>query len=127
MSTTIRCTCGRNLAVRPEHYGKKTRCPNCGDVLSIPADPGDIPADIPDGVPVPLPAAGAGGSKEPTERYILRSLLYVVFTLSAAGCLTLFLPVEMDPSRAPVLFVAPIAFVVSLSALVISADRWKIG
>lgn len=35
---TIRCSCGTPLKIKPEMAGKQVRCPNCKQVLPVPAD-----------------------------------------------------------------------------------------
>lgn len=37
MSIVFHCTCGRPLRASAEYSGKKTKCPGCGQVLTIPA------------------------------------------------------------------------------------------
>ena len=37
MPIPVRCSCGRTLAVKEEHAGKKVRCPVCRAVLEVPA------------------------------------------------------------------------------------------
>lgn len=36
MSATIRCGCGKLLAVREDHAGRRIRCPGCGAVVAVP-------------------------------------------------------------------------------------------
>jgi WD40 repeat protein len=61
MALTVSCRCGKKLAVKEEHFGKRVRCPVCQTVCLVPARPKLLepapaaPAD--DGLPdlVPLP------------------------------------------------------------------------
>jgi len=39
MPIPVRCSCGKTLAVKEEHAGKKVRCPACRAVLEVPAPP----------------------------------------------------------------------------------------
>ena len=61
MSIAFSCACGRNLRAGPHLAGKKTKCPGCGAVLTIPAAseeaaPAVAPAP-PAAKPKPAPAA----------------------------------------------------------------------
>jgi hypothetical protein len=69
MSIAFKCSCGRGLRANPEMAGKKTKCPGCGSILTIPAasaaaapaapaapKPAPAPAALP-----PSPAAAAAG------------------------------------------------------------------
>ena len=44
MSIAFNCSCGRTLRANPELVGKKTKCPGCGNVLTIPAAGESAPA-----------------------------------------------------------------------------------
>jgi len=46
MSITVTCTCGKSLLAEPAHFGRKAKCPGCGQIMTLPS-----PAD-------PAPAAG---------------------------------------------------------------------
>ncbi len=48
------CSCGRTLRAREDLAGKKTKCPGCGAVLTIPAI----------GASTPPPASPAGGADD---------------------------------------------------------------
>ena len=39
MAIVFQCECGRPLRANPETAGKKTKCPGCGQVLTIPGGP----------------------------------------------------------------------------------------
>src|SRR5688572_2530968 len=36
--TTLRCSCGQGLKLKPEMAGKQVRCPSCKQIVAIPAD-----------------------------------------------------------------------------------------
>lgn len=42
----VRCTCGKVLSVKPEHSGKKVRCPACQTALMIPAAEPEIEIEV---------------------------------------------------------------------------------
>ena len=58
MSIAFRCPCGRSLKAAPEQAGKKTKCPGCGNVLTIPAGGNGVTATP----PAPRPASSGGGA-----------------------------------------------------------------
>jgi hypothetical protein len=65
MPIIFQCTCGKALRAGPEVVGKKTKCPTCGAVLTIPGGP-NRPAEVAASsgavaaitVPAPGPAPG---------------------------------------------------------------------
>ena len=58
MSIAFSCACGRSLRAGPQLAGKKTKCPGCGAVLTIPAAGEEAaPAAAPAPKPKPAPAA----------------------------------------------------------------------
>jgi hypothetical protein len=57
MSIAFSCACGRSLRAGPHLAGKKTKCPGCGAVLTIPAAGEEAPAAPPAPKPKPAPAA----------------------------------------------------------------------
>ena len=44
MAIVFSCTCGRPLRAKEETAGKKTKCPHCGAVLTIPTSAAKAPA-----------------------------------------------------------------------------------
>ncbi len=59
MAIEFRCTkCNKLLRTADDTAGKHAKCPECGEILVIPAA-GAVP-------PIPTPAAGAGGFPPPT-------------------------------------------------------------
>jgi hypothetical protein len=60
MSIAFSCACGRNLRAGPHLAGKKTKCPGCGAVLTIPAESEEAaPAVAPAPAPRPKTAPAA--------------------------------------------------------------------
>ena len=47
MSIAFNCSCGRGLRANPELAGKKTKCPGCGNILTIPASEESATATAP--------------------------------------------------------------------------------
>ena len=53
MSLEVTCQCGRRFHTKEEYAGKKAKCPGCGNVLLIPAQPltpeavYDLPSESP--------------------------------------------------------------------------------
>jgi hypothetical protein len=48
------CPCGKSLAAELWHAGKKTKCPKCGAMLTVPVPP-TKPVDLPPEKPVDPP------------------------------------------------------------------------
>jgi len=47
MSILVHCECGRQFKTRDEHAGRRAKCPNCGQLLTVPGYalsplPGDV-------------------------------------------------------------------------------------
>lgn len=42
MTISVTCPCGKQLRAKPEHAGKRAKCPGCGQVLMIPAAETDL-------------------------------------------------------------------------------------
>ena len=59
MSIAFSCECGRNLRAGPNLAGKKTKCPGCGAVLTIPAASEEAASAPPPPAPRPKPAPAA--------------------------------------------------------------------
>lgn len=60
MSIAFKCTnCGRGLRANPEMAGKRTKCPGCATILTIPAGGDAAPAPAPAPKPAAKPAAPA--------------------------------------------------------------------
>ncbi|HET6884153.1 MAG TPA: HEAT repeat domain-containing protein [Pirellulales bacterium] len=57
MPFTVTCSCGKKLAAREEHVGKRAKCPDCGQMLLIGAPPKRPPAP-----PESADTVGAGGT-----------------------------------------------------------------
>jgi hypothetical protein len=55
MSIAFSCACGRNLRAGPHLAGKKTKCPGCGAVLTIPAASEEAAPAAPAAAPAPKP------------------------------------------------------------------------
>jgi hypothetical protein len=47
VGTTVTCTCGRPLLLRPEHAGRPVRCPLCGRQFTAPGPDAVAPAALP--------------------------------------------------------------------------------
>src|SRR5262245_42091929 len=59
MSIAFKCTsCGRGLRANPEMVGKRTKCPGCGTILTIPG--AEAPASAKPAAAKTSPAAAAG-------------------------------------------------------------------
>ena len=60
MAIVFPCHCGKPLRAQPESAGKKTKCPHCGAILTI---PGGVPRVEPTPIhaPYPEPALQAAG------------------------------------------------------------------
>ncbi|QEH31538.1 hypothetical protein OJF2_00030 [Aquisphaera giovannonii] len=53
MSIRFACSCGKQLQARDEHAGRKSRCPDCGATLVVPAG-GEPPSATPTPAPPPV-------------------------------------------------------------------------
>ena len=42
MAIEMKCTCGKYLKIPTYFYGKKARCPHCGNVIAIPAEENNV-------------------------------------------------------------------------------------
>ncbi|WZP00691.1 DUF4177 domain-containing protein [Isosphaeraceae bacterium EP7] len=58
MAIVFHCTCGHALRTQDDSAGKKTRCPACNQVLTIPAKPAAVGAHGPTPAHAPTPAHG---------------------------------------------------------------------
>lgn len=66
MSASVTCACGRTIKVRPEHAGRKIRCPGCSEPVQVPAEP--TPAVAAPAAPAePAPARPAPAAAPPDE------------------------------------------------------------
>ena len=65
MSITFACTCGKSFRLKDEHAGRKAKCPQCGEDLTVPAaGPADTPAQPvaqETGASIAFPCTCAGG------------------------------------------------------------------
>jgi hypothetical protein len=50
MAIVFQCTCGKPLRTQEQAAGKRTKCPHCGSLLTI---PGGVPRPVPAGSPDP--------------------------------------------------------------------------
>src|SRR5688572_18645584 len=69
--------CGKRLKAKVEHAGRKARCPNCGQVMTLPAISQasthvevrtDLPPARPASAVTPLPAQPAAPAPAPPRR-----------------------------------------------------------
>ena len=58
MPIKFRCTCGKVLAARDEHAGRRAKCPTCGAVVEVPKKSEARPASVP-AAPRPAPASSS--------------------------------------------------------------------
>lgn len=109
MPITVTCHCGAQFRAKDEHAGRQTRCPQCGETMTIPleADAADDYADNVDAFPeVDDDAAAASGSARGSRWSFKRAsgetllgmnrtcgtvmlLLGLVMVLVSRGCSTL--------------------------------------
>lgn len=63
MSISVVCQCGKKFQAKDEHAGAKTKCPVCGQPLTIPK-PGDAKPATPSSPSSPAPAPVAAAAKQ---------------------------------------------------------------
>jgi len=100
MPITVNCTCGKQYPVKEEFAGQRVKCPDCGQVLTIPGIQGasangasdDITAEPAVAELDDLPAADDGADDmpivEPVKKKGGRGLLYAFL---GCGCVTVLL------------------------------------
>jgi WD40 repeat protein len=94
MSICLRCSCGRQLQLKPELAGKRARCPACGTLLAVPARPEKTPSAAEEHVQArprdkPSGPRAEPGSARRRQRKARRSVLPWVVGSAAAGVLLL--------------------------------------
>lgn len=66
MPIKFRCTCGKVLAARDEHAGRRAKCPTCGTVVEVPKGSEAVPASAPLAPrPAPAPSSAARPAAAP--------------------------------------------------------------
>jgi len=69
MPIKFRCTCGKVLAARDEHAGRRAKCPTCGAVVEVPKKSEARPASAPAAPrPAPAPSAAARPAAAPAGK-----------------------------------------------------------
>src|SRR5437773_491233 len=63
MTIRFSCECGKQLAVKDENAGKRVRCPDCGEIQTVP-ESGPVEAGLRTGKPKQRPVRAAEEDEE---------------------------------------------------------------